>query len=118
MNKLLSQVKKTFESTYIIACHENKVLEFSIDKKSLPFALVMYEDNFPNTILVSLSVDYHANDLLASFIIKLGYVGKIQLTEGFYLDDAGVCFLGEEAYNEYHKDGGLMNAKAISDAIN
>lgn len=118
MNKLLSQVIKAFENEYLIACHEDRVLEFSVSKDTLPFALVIYENDHPDIILLSLSVDFHDNNLFADFIINLGYIGKIQLTEGFYLDDEGVCYLGKDAEKEYNKNNNLYDATPISKAIN
>lgn len=80
----------------------NNILVVSEDKASLPFALLVYENEHPNVLLVSLAIDYPDSVVVAHMILALSQKMNIALSDVFYISPSdGHTHFNEEAYDKW-----------------
>ena len=113
--KLQTKLKNFF--TYF---KDDGVLVVSEDKTTLPFLYAIVDKHSPESILLSISVDYPTSINVSEITIKSAQVSKTSLTHPFYISiQSGKTFIDDDAYRQWDLDSiDLNQLEAISEAIN
>lgn len=101
MNALMNKVTKVLTKTFHVTEFLDNALAVSFSEGDLPFALVIQEDESPDTIYFSPAVDAPDPYSIADITLRLVHIAKTELAEPFYLDQEGELFWGAEAYETY-----------------
>jgi len=113
---------------YYTEFKDDNILEVCVSKESLPFAIIVTDPNFPDTLLLSFAADLSEPLKAAVVTLVLSRIANTELTEGFYIDSEYEYHWGEEAYEvmakdnkptiEEYQNNELMKMPAISSAKN
>lgn len=118
-NKHLLKIQKLLNN-YFSYFKSDKILVVSEDKTEMPFGYLIADENYKNTLLLCLAIDY-ANPLkVADLALQANKVLPVEVSEGFYINPMnGTTYFDEDAYYQYNLQSLDLNAmEPISDAQN
>lgn len=117
-NKILKKVSKSLASHFTYFKHDN-ILVVSEDKTQLPFAYIVYDNRYPNTLLLSLSLDYFNIHSVSDVVIATSQIYEVNSSESFYISKDGTTHFSEDAYYYFDLENNkLKDLTPISNAIN
>lgn len=81
---------------------DEQILAVAIDNMSAPFIYVICDNEYPETLLVSIAVDYPISTHVAEVILACTDLSHTELTEGFYISQLnGETVFGGDAENRF-----------------
>lgn len=101
MNKNLDKAKKVLANTYFVEEKDENIISLSPSNESLPFAYLLYDDDYPNTIILSFAVDYPDATASADLVLTLIHICKVAVGEPFFCDNGFNMHWGEDAYQKF-----------------
>jgi hypothetical protein len=101
-NKHLKKIQKLLNN-YFSYFKSDDVLVISEDKAEMPFAYIINDSRYKNTLLLCLAIDYANPIHVAEVSLKANKVLKLELSEAFYINPMnGVTYFDEDAYYQYN----------------
>lgn len=110
MSSLLAKAVKALKKTYHIEQFEDNALGISFQKDQSIFALLITEEDAPDTVFFSVAVDAPDPHSVADISLRLIHVCKTELAEPFYIDEDGQLHWSAEAYEKYGQGNPLPEA--------
>jgi hypothetical protein len=100
MNKL-KEIQKLL-TPYFSYFKDKQILAISEDKASLPFAFLINDKNYPNSLLLSIAVDYPNSITVVDLTLISSSISNILLSEAFYISPSdGKTYFGDNAYSRW-----------------
>lgn len=101
-NKDLLKLQKKLKNFFSYFKDDN-ILAISEDKTTLPFALVIYdEENFPDYFLLSVATDYNNCDVAIEVALWANKIKRSVLSDPFFISQTGNTYTGDEALSQYN----------------
>lgn len=90
---------------YFCYFKNDDILVISEDKSVLPFAYIINDYNYPDFLLLSLSIDYPNPIPVADITLIANKVKEVVLSEVFYISPSdGKTYFHDEAYERFELD--------------
>lgn len=100
-NKQLLKVQKLLKGYFTYFKHDD-ILVVSEDKAVLPFAYIINDINYKDTLLISLAVDYPNSLKVADVVLTISKLINVEISEPFFINPSdGVTYFNEDAYEQW-----------------
>jgi len=98
----LQEIKERLKEFYHIEIVEKSIAKISNDDETLPFAICVVEPSDPDTVLLSLTVEFEDATKIADFVITLIHIANVDIAEPFYINHStGNTYWGQEAHYNF-----------------
>lgn len=99
----LTKAKKLLSKTFYLEDFLDNATSVSFKKGMVPFALIIFEEDEPNTLYYAVAVDAPDPFSIADIALRLINIAKVELSEPFYFGQNGEILWSNEAYEAMAK---------------
>lgn len=120
-NEILDKCKKVLRKSFNVDDIDDNVIGVTFKDDNRYIALIITEDTYPDTALLSIAVDCHYSFDIAKLTLSLMHACNVGLAEVFYHSIDGQYYWGEEAYNQFNNsstEDDLTNMESPSKLLN
>jgi hypothetical protein len=109
-HKLLANAKKVLHEDIHSIYREDNILELATEKDGRPFAYLIVEEAYPDTVIISFAADFYNVQLAARVSLDLHRIAKVELGEEFFISISNQkLYWGDEAVEMAVLEGGNVN---------
>lgn len=102
-NSTLKKVVKTLDTFFCYFKHDD-IIAISEEKDMAPFAYVLFDDSYPDNLLISLAVDYPIASTVAKLVLLVNKTSPLLVADNFYINQMGQTLWNEEADYAFELD--------------
>ena len=98
---ILKKIEKALRKSYHLEEFMDNAIAISFKEGEPNFAMIIIEEDDPDTINYSVAVDAPDPFSIADIALRLMHISKTVLAEPFYSDSEGDLFWSAEAYQQH-----------------